>query len=399
MKRHWEIDALRGLMLVLMTLTHLPTRLTEPLGQPFGWVSAAEGFVLLSAFMTGLVYSRYARRDGVDVMRRAFWRRALIIYLCHAALLLFLFTVIAGLGVRGQQTAVTDLLSWYLAKPWQGLVYGLALIYEPPLLDILPMYIFFMLLSPWVLAFAMRHGWAGVMVLSASFWVLAQQGFSEWFYGWTVALTGLPVPFTEMGAFNAFAWQFLWFCGLWLGATRSAPDARPLHFPWPVLALAVVGVLGGICWRHFGLHGQAPFGGDVQRNLWVDKWQLGPLRLLNLAALGVVAVHFGPGWMRRLPRLRVLEVLGRASLPAFCAHLVAVLIVLAVFGGNPLARPLWGDVLLIAAVFAFMVAVARFTQRADAAPPEEDVPPPEAGLPSKAWCSPSSPSPSGRGQG
>ena len=396
MKRHWEIDALRGLMLVLMMLTHLPTRLSDPLGQPFGWVSAAEGFVLLSAFMAGLVYSRYARRDGVDVMRRAFWRRALVIYLCHAALLLFLVTVIAMVGVRGQQTAVTDLLSWYLAQPWQGFAYGLALVYEPALLDILPMYIFFMLLSPWVLAFGMRHGWAGVMVVSATFWVLAQQGFSEWVYGWAAALTGIPVPFDEMGAFNAFAWQFLWFCGLWLGAGRSAPDARPFGFPWPVLALAVGMALGGLYWRHFGLHGQAPFGADMQRNLWVDKWQLGPLRLLNLAALGVLAVRFGPAFMARLPRLRVLETLGRASLPAFCAHLVAVLIVLAVFGGNPLARPWWGDVLLIAAVFAFMVAVARFTQRADAAPPEEDVPPMEpastadspvregAGLPDRA---------------
>ena len=56
-KRLWELDALRGLMLVLMTLTHLPTRLTTPTGQPFGYVSAAEGFVLLSAFMAGMVYS------------------------------------------------------------------------------------------------------------------------------------------------------------------------------------------------------------------------------------------------------------------------------------------------------------------------------------------------------
>jgi hypothetical protein len=75
MKRYWEIDALRGLMLVLMTVTHLPTRLTDPLGQPFGFVSAAEGFVLLSAFVAGLVYSRigYAAR-GPESMRIAFWR-------------------------------------------------------------------------------------------------------------------------------------------------------------------------------------------------------------------------------------------------------------------------------------------------------------------------------------
>eukprot|EP01036_Dinobryon_divergens_P042909 gene42909-57058_t len=90
MKRYWEIDALRGLMLVLMTVTHLPTRLTDPLGQPFGFVSAAEGFVLLSAFVAGLVYSRIGFARGVDSMRQAFWRRVLKVYLCQAAILLFL---------------------------------------------------------------------------------------------------------------------------------------------------------------------------------------------------------------------------------------------------------------------------------------------------------------------
>ncbi|MBS0340892.1 MAG: OpgC domain-containing protein, partial [Proteobacteria bacterium] len=99
-RRSWEIDALRGLMLVLMTLTHLPTRLTDPLGQPFGFVSAAEGFVLLSAYMAGLVYSRLAYRKGIVEMERAFWKRAFKIYLIQAAILFFLFTVITAVGLR-----------------------------------------------------------------------------------------------------------------------------------------------------------------------------------------------------------------------------------------------------------------------------------------------------------
>ena len=33
--RRWEIDALRGLMLVLMTVTHLPSRLSTPVAGPF----------------------------------------------------------------------------------------------------------------------------------------------------------------------------------------------------------------------------------------------------------------------------------------------------------------------------------------------------------------------------
>jgi hypothetical protein len=361
MKRYWEIDALRGLMLVLMTVTHLPTRLTDPLGQPFGFVSAAEGFVLLSAFVSGLVYSRIARTQGVESMRRAFWRRALKVYLSQAATLLFLFTVISAVGLRIDQPAVKNLLSFYLASPREGFLYALLLIYEPALLDILPMYIFFMLLSPWVLAFALRHGWAGVMAASAGLWALAQFGLSEWLYGLVVRHTGLAVPFHEMGAFNAFAWQFLWCAGLWIGASRNAPGAQPLRFaPWLVL-LASAAALYGFWWRHHGLHGQAPFGGDVELNLLFDKWQLGPLRLANLAVLGIVAVRFGPAFMRRIPRLHWLEDLGSASLPVFCAHLVAVLLVLAVYGDSQTARPWWGDALLLAAVFGWLYGVARAT--------------------------------------
>ncbi|MDM0090363.1 MULTISPECIES: OpgC domain-containing protein [unclassified Variovorax] len=359
--RYWEVDALRGLMLVLMTLTHLPSRLTDPLGQPFGFVSAAEGFVLLSAFMAGLVYSRAGYREGVDAMRRAFWRRALRIYLAQAATLLFLFTIIAAVGLRIDQPAVKDLMSFYLEQPREGFLFGLLLVYEPPLLDILPMYIFFMLLSPWVLALAMRHGWLGVVLASTTVWALAQFGLSEWIYVGVVRWTGLSVPFHEMGAFNAYAWQFLWFMGLWLGASRSAPGARPIRLPpWLLLAATAV-ALYGLYWRHHGLNGQAPFGADEQLNLLFDKWQLGPLRILNLVALGVLAIGFGPALARRLPRLHALEAMGSASLPVFCAHLVAVLLVLAFYGSNQLVRPAWGDALLLGVVFAGLYAVARVT--------------------------------------
>jgi hypothetical protein len=359
MKRQWEIDALRGLMLVLMTLTHLPTRLTDPLGQPFGFVSAAEGFVLLSAYVSGLVYTRLAQRQGIGAMRRAFGLRVFKIWLVQAATLLFLFTIIAGLGVRIDQPAVTNLLTYYLAQPREAFLSGVLLVYEPPLLDILPMYIFFMLLSPWVLGLALRRGWGGVLVVSATLWALAQFGLSEWVYGLAASHFGLSVPFNEMGSFNTFGWQFLWFAGLGLGASRQAPDAKPLRFPDWGVALAVAVALVCLVWRHFGEHGQAPFGGDVGLNLLFDKWQLGPLRLIDLVALGVLAMRFGPALIERLPRLHALEAIGAASLPVFCAHLAAVLLTLALYGDNLEARPAWGDALLLAVVFAWLYAVAR----------------------------------------
>ncbi len=354
--RSWEVDALRGLMLVLMTVTHLPTRLTSPLGQPFGFVSAAEGFVLLSAYVSGLVYSRLAYRSGIDAMRQAFWRRALKVYLCQAATLVFLFTVIAWIGLKIDQPAVKDLMSFYLQQPHRALAGGLLLVYQPPLLDILPLYILFMLASPWVLAWAMRHGWAPVLWCSFTLWLLAQFGWGTWLYELFAGATGLAVPVGETGSFVPLAWQLLWVAGLWIGARGNAPGAKPIVFPRGVLGAATLLALVGLVWRH--VEGQAPFGADVMLNLLFDKWLLGPLRLLDLIALGVATVAFGPWLARHMPRQRWLETMGAASLPVFCAHLVVVLLTLTFFGGDPLGKPWWLDALLLTGCFAVLYGVA-----------------------------------------
>ena len=350
---------MRGLMIVLMTITHVPTRLTDPVGQPFGFVSAAEGFVLLSAYVCGLVYTRIWYDHGIEAMRKAFWQRALKIYLAQGALLLFLFTVITALSLRIHQPAAHELLKYYLAHPHDGLLYSLLLVYQPALLDILPMYILFMLLSPWVMSIGLRHGWGAVLAVSATGWAAAQFGVTPWAYEHLVALTGLPVPFEETGSFDTLAWQFLWFIGLWLGAGRTAPDARPLVFPRWLVAVATAVALGVFLWRHLGAGGQAPFGDDMALNLLFDKWRLGPLRMVDLAALGIVAITFGPRLLEGLPRPRWLEALGAASLSVFCGHLVAVLLVFAIFGNSYTVRPWWGDAILLAVVFGGLYGVAR----------------------------------------
>ena len=354
-----ELDALRGLMLVLMTITHLPTRLSSPLGQPFGYVSAAEGFVLLSAYMAGLVYGRTAVNRGVPAMSGAFWRRAFKVYACHLAVLLFLFTLIAGLGLTLDQGAAKGLMSFYLAEPWRALLASALLLYKPPLLDILPMYVLFMLASPWLMGWGLRRGWAGVLGLSALLWLLAQFNFGQWLYDATLGQTWSLLAFDETGAFAVFAWQLLWVVGLWMGASRS--EKRPVSFapaPWLVV-LAVGFALVALVWRH--AVGQVPFAEGAPANVWFDKWQLGPLRLLNLLALAVIVIRFGPALLAWKPNWAFLQTLGSASLPVFAAHLVIVLITLALWGDVPDARSVWGDAALLAGCFLALYLVAGLT--------------------------------------
>jgi hypothetical protein len=372
--RHWELDALRGLMLVLMTITHLPTRLTSPLGQPFGYVSAAEGFVLLSAYMAGLVYGRVGHRKGIPAMRAALLARARKVYSCHVGMLVFLFTVIAFVGLRTHQPAVQNLMYFYLQQPVAALASSLLLVYQPSLLDILPMYVLFMLASPWVLSVGMRRGWRWPLAASLALWGI-EQFFSlgGWLHAAAVRFTGLPVPLRDTGSFATFAWQLLWMVGLWMGASRNDADAKPIVFPRPVVWLAVAVAVAGLAWRHDV--GQAPFLGDVQRNLWFDKWLLGPLRLLDLAALAIVTIRFGPALARRIPRPRWLETMGAASLAVFCAHLVIVLLVLATLGSDPLAHPAWVDAVVLVLCYGGLWLTARGMLWLDRQKTDDDQPP------------------------
>ena len=362
MNRRWELDLLRGFMLVMMFTTHLPTRFSDKLGQPFGYVSAAEGFVMLSAFMAGLIYTGRAMKAGVPAMKKAFFKRVTTVYACHATLLLFLFSAIAALGLKLDQPALTNLIGFYLSDPWTALPGALLLIYNPPLLDILPLYILLLFASPFVLAFAMQRGWAGVFSVSIVLWACGQFPLSQALYGILTHHTGLRVPFSETGSFETLSWQFLWLFGLWMGAATA--QGRLNHrkpFPQPLLIAAILVALVCLVWRHTA--GQIPVPGDAGSllNHLFDKWKLGPLRMLNLFALLVLIMHFGPRFSERLPRIGFLEKLGSASLPVFCMHLVVVLAALSIAGQYRPGRPLLLDLLMMAAGLAALYATALIT--------------------------------------
>src|SRR5437763_7506934 len=90
-----ELDALRGLMLLLMTLAHLPTHAQVVTNQPLGFVTEAEGFVFLSAFLTGRIFGGIANESFVPAVIKRLWTRALRLYGYHLFLLGIAFSVVA----------------------------------------------------------------------------------------------------------------------------------------------------------------------------------------------------------------------------------------------------------------------------------------------------------------
>jgi hypothetical protein len=319
LERRPELDALRGLFLVWMTLTHLPTRFSDYTNQPIGFVSAAEGFVFISALLVGRIYMRESVEDAARV-RGKLWRRSLQIYGYHLVMLTLLFTVAAAFAVHTHRAALNNLLNFYLAHPVVAVVGSVLLLYCPPLLDILPMYVLFVFFSPLLLSVAARFGWRRILFASAAVWVAAQFGLRDVAHNWTVHLTHLPIPLQESGA-----WQGVWVVGLWIGARSALGDTPLNHIPRWVVSFSIVACLFFIGIRHGWL---GPHLTQQALGIQLDKWQLGWLRVINLVTFTVVV-----WWMRpvlvRLISIEPFLTLGKASLRVFCAHLFFVFVGLA----------------------------------------------------------------------
>jgi len=333
-----------------MTLTHLPTRFSELVNQPIGFVTSAEGFVFLSAMLVATLYIHKAAEDG-DGVRNKLWKRALKIYGYHLIMLAMVFTVVAEFAVHTHRAAIYNLVNFYLAHPATAVIGSLLLIYCPPLLDILPMYITFLLLTPYVLSAAVRRGWTAILVASGFIWLLAQFGLRTWMHALVVHATGLHIPLQETGAFNLFSWQAIWVLALWLGA-RSAQGVNPLSrlpaWVFPLSGAVCLFFLGG---RHDWL---GPRLTQESLGMALDKWQIGPLRVLNLIAFSCV-VYGARKFLTRLVLVEPFLTLGKASLEVFCAHLFFVFVGLALLYGE--VTELHGRVALVLLVVTFSALI------------------------------------------
>jgi hypothetical protein len=360
MGRRPELDAIRGLMLVWITLTHLPTAASTYVNQPFGFMSAAEGFIFLSALFTGRIYFRMAEHDGYRPMTRKLWTRTLRLYGYHALLLAFMFLVAVPIASRGNRPGLHNLLDFYfMVGAKQSITEAALLIYRPPLLDILPMYIIFLVFTSVALLLALRIGWKPIMTGAFVLWLIAQFGFRGAEHSFMMRFIPTHIPLNEMGSFDLWAWQFLWITGIWFGV-RWGQGNLPIE-AWAnrvvIPAAIVVAVL--FCLRVAVSHGLELGASEFL----FDKWHLGALRLLDFTAVAVLLV-FSQSFLKPLV-VRPLIMMGQSSLQVFCVHLLFCFAGLTLLG-NASMLSAWKQVGLLAATFTAMLLTARLFAKSEA---------------------------------
>jgi hypothetical protein len=362
MRRLKELDALRGFMLVWITLTHLPTKLSTYVNQPFGFVSAAEGFIFLSALFTGSIYFRMAEQNGYGAMRRKLSMRTLQLYLYHVLLLSFAFLVAVPIAASGTRPGLHNLLDFFFdAGARRAVIDAVLLVYRPPLLDILPMYIIFLALTPVALSASRRFGWKLILAGGFTLWLLAQVGLREASWEVMSRYFGLRIPLHEMGSFDLWAWQFLWLVGMWVGVCWAKDQlnlprlARQLTIP----ALFIVSAL--LATRY--AVGRGLELGSYE--LYFDKWHLGIVRLVDFTAIAVLLIR-AHSYLKPLS-IRPLVLLGQSSLQVFCTHLLFCFAGLTLLGNASMLSS-WKQFGLLAATISAMLLTAKLFAKAELKP-------------------------------
>jgi hypothetical protein len=348
-----ELDALRGLMLVWITCTHLPTILSAYVNQPLGFFSAAEGFIFLSALFTGRIYLRIAKRDGNGAMWRKLWMRTGKLYCYQLLLLAFAFMIEAPIAAHGNTAAVHNLLDFYFAAGHtRAFIDAALMVYRPPLLDILPVYITLFALTPFALVLGTRFGWKYAFTGGFTLWLLAQFGFRSFVYHVEARAFGLQIPLNEMGAFDLWAWQVWWLVGLWLGVRWANDDLR-LDWAKRMTIPAAIAAAFFLVLRYAQLDGFLTFGKSA---LLLDKWNFGAGRIIDFTAVAVLAIRFQS--VLRPFAIRPLVMLGQASLPVFCVHLLCVFVALTIMGNDPILRD-WKAIVVILVSLSALLLTAR----------------------------------------
>jgi hypothetical protein len=307
-----QLDAFRGFLLILMTLDHLPGVLRDYSLEFGGYVSAAEGFVFLSGFVAGLLYTRMSFEEGSSSVWRRALRRARTIYLYHVFtfVLVLVFMYNFGSEVEYRWSWEPILHIHFLT----AVALGSTLVFQPLFLDILPMYCLFILLVPLVIE-QLRAG-KKHLVFGISFllWLLAQFHLQNQI----TSLLSPKIPIA-LGGFDVFAWQFLFVSGVGFGFASCFPEqnVRPRRsLLYGSLFIAVL----FFCLRHEILVDTNSF----PLIAWLtDKTYLGVVRLFNVAVVFYLVARLHDVWKRGC-FLKGLGFLGRYSLQVFTFHVLLV---------------------------------------------------------------------------
>ena len=311
--RDLRLDLFRGLALWLIFLDHIPSNMVAWITiRNYGFSDATEIFVFISGYTAAFVYGREMLNRGLVIAGARILRRAWQVYVAHIFLFMAYMAELAYVTTTFENPLYSeeiDLLQT-LKEPGSTLVRALLLIFQPPNLDILPLYIVLLAGFPVVLWLLLRRP---TLALAASVALYALT--------WRFELRLVAYPSGEW-FFNPLAWQLLFVFGAWCalgGAARLAEVIRSRAALSVAIAYLLFSFAISLTWYSDALDRRVP---QWLTNFIypVDKSNLDVLRFAHFLALATVTARFvkrDSSWLES-PFLRPIVMCGQHSLEIFC---------------------------------------------------------------------------------
>lgn len=316
--RDLRIDVIRGLILLIIFVNHMPGNIvSSAMPHNFGFSDAADIFVLLAGISAAFAYGRLIDQRGLLVGSLKVGARIWTLYIAHLALFVLVCGIIATAIVRTQNSLYMEAINVqpFFSDTPAAIVNALVLTYQPYYLDILPLYIVLLALFPLIYV-AARTSPLPTLLLSLAVW----QG---------AAHLGLNLPNHPGEAgwfFNPFAWQVVFVLGVVLGRLALVGARLPRLLALDLLAIAVVVFAAAVKLSSGNLLAGVPLLGEWIDGLQIgiDKTNLAAARVMHLLALvWLVLRYLSPdAALLRSRTGRGLAVIGRHSLEVFCAGIV-----------------------------------------------------------------------------
>lgn len=317
-------DYLRGFFIVVIIIDHLwrwPNIFQFISGRGELWVSAAEGFVIISGLLVGYIRGYKNRKQPMKEISKTLIKRGLLLYLWMIITTLSLVTVSWLLQFKGSIA--------HFPEPrgdWVGLITNvLRLDFVHTLTHFLYLYAIFLVISP-VAVWLLRKG---------KWWIIAVISFILWYVGFITHIEWLQ-------------WQVLFFvpatAGFYLDAillrlqqlSRTTRQLLQYGFIGVTAAMLLISAILILpaepgAFQHT-LFSREPL--TFERVIFAFIWFIG---LLSLFQMLMPLLKRYLGWL--------LHAFGGHSLTAYIVHIVPLMLIQLVFGNTD---NLWINSLLAA---------------------------------------------------
>lgn len=315
-ERDTRIDFIRGVFILMMCADHFGYLLAL-IGSnaqakvytynSIGWSSGAEFFVFFSGYVIATVYSKTMGEAGFWKAQLRSTHRAWELYARNALVFMLALAMMRALFDGNAALYAATQLDRAGRLADNGILAFMSLQYAPTYLEVLPMYMQLVLFAPLFLWLHARTRVASI-ALSALVWALVQL---------KVPL-GLDVLGVR-GTFNPWAWQFVFFLGMWFAKERPLTNFDRTRRRSKVAA--IIGVLA-LC-TLVKLIDKSNFVLPVLGAIDVPghaKPDLEPLRLAHfLLVVYLIGVMLPANdWVKQRLLTRGIAQVGTHSLDCFC---------------------------------------------------------------------------------